>query len=67
MQAFKEKSLAILQNMDRKTINELRVDNLNASLGWHGVGIGMLKNKGEKVAWWQRIVVSMKPPSSFAR
>jgi hypothetical protein len=61
MEVFKVKLLAILQNMDRKTINELHVDNLNVLLGWHGVAIGMLKNKGEKVVWWQQIVASIKP------
>jgi hypothetical protein len=47
--------------------NKLHVDNLNALLGWHGVAIGMLKNKGEKVVRWQPIMVSMKPPPSIAR
>jgi hypothetical protein len=49
------------------SLDKLRVDNLNALLGWHGVAIGMLKNKGEKVVCWQQIVASMKPPLSFAR
>jgi hypothetical protein len=61
------KALAILQNMEGKTINELRVDNLNTLLGWHGVAIGTLKNKGEKVARWEQIMASMKQPLSFAR
>jgi hypothetical protein len=67
MEALEVRLLAILQNMEGKTINELRVDKLNSLLGWHGVAIGMLKNKGEKVARWQQIVVSMKQPPSFAR
>jgi hypothetical protein len=67
MQALEVKALAILQNMEGKTINKLHVNNLNGLLGWHGVAIGMLKNKGEKVARWQQIVVSMKQPQSFAR
>ena len=50
MEALEVKALAILQNRDGKIINELCVDKL---LGWHGVVIGLLKNKGEKVAWWQ--------------
>ena len=53
MEALEVKALAILQNMEGKIINELCVDNLNAFLGWHGVAIGLLKNKGEKVARWQ--------------
>jgi hypothetical protein len=49
--------------------DKLSVDNLNALLGLHGhqVAIGMLKNKGVMVAWWQRIVASMNPPLTFAR
>jgi hypothetical protein len=49
--------------------DKLSVDDLNALLGLHGhgVAIGMLKNKGEMVAWWQQIMASMKPPLSFAR
>jgi hypothetical protein len=31
------------------------------------VAIGLLKNKGEKVAWWQQIMASMKQPPSFVR
>jgi hypothetical protein len=50
MEALEVKALATLQNMEGKTTNELHVDNLNALLGWHEVAIGMLKNKGEKVA-----------------
>jgi hypothetical protein len=46
MEALEVKALAILQNMEGKTINELRVDDLNLMLGWHRVAIGMLKNKG---------------------
>jgi hypothetical protein len=68
MGALEIKSLTILQNMEGKTINKLRVDDLNALLDWHGVVIGrMLKNKGEEVARWQQIVASMKQPPSFAR
>jgi hypothetical protein len=67
MEAVEVKSLAILQNMEGKTINKLRVDALNELLGWHGVVIGMLKNKGEKVARWQQIVASMEQPPSFVR
>jgi hypothetical protein len=49
--------------------DKLSVDDLNALLGLHGhgVAIGMLKNKGGMVAWWQQIVASMKPPLSFTR
>ncbi len=51
MEAVEVKSMAILKNMEGKTINKLCVDNLNVLLGsWHGVTIGMLKNKGAKVA-----------------
>ncbi len=67
MEGLEVKALAILQNMEGKTNNELRVDNLDALLGWHGVAIGMLKNKEEKVARWQRIMASMKNPPSFTR
>jgi hypothetical protein len=67
MEALEVKALAIVQNMEGKTINELHVEDLNALLGWHGVAIGTLKNKGEKVVRWEQIVVSMKRPPSFAR
>ena len=53
MEALEVKALAILQYMEGKTINELCVDNLNTLLGWHGVAIGMPKNKGEKVVRWE--------------
>ena len=33
--------------------DKLSVDDLNALLSWHGVAVGMLKYKGEKVARWQ--------------
>ncbi len=46
MEGLEVKALAILQNMEGKTINKLRVDDLNALLGWHGVAIGTLTNKG---------------------
>jgi hypothetical protein len=53
--------------MEGKTINKLHVDDLKMVMSWHGVAIGMLKNKGEKVARWQQIMANMKQPPSFAR
>ncbi len=32
--------------------NELKVKDWNMLLGWHGVMIGWMKNRGEKLARW---------------